>query len=180
MRLCWASSCVRCRGLDRVSPWCLELYHVSCRRTGALHYLSIWSGRPTRLYLRCVTRAFSCHFIELLFRGGPAARGELPNQRGSAGMEAVRLRCAWQSVQAGRSSREARLPGQQSASRHASALWACRLLAGDAGAAGRLRGTSTCALLATRRADRSYVRKRDGRTPDTASQERVQASQHCI
>ena len=89
--------------------------------------------------------------IGLLFRGGPAARGELPNQRGSAGMEAVRLRCAWQSVQAGRSSREARLPGQQSASRHASALWACRLLAGDAGAAGRLRGTgSTCALLATR------------------------------
>ena len=32
--------------------------------------------------------------IGLLFRGGPAARGELPNQRGSAGMEAVRLCCA--------------------------------------------------------------------------------------
>ena len=36
------------------------------------------------------------------------------------------------------------MPGQQSASRHASALWACKLLAGGAGAAGRLRGTDLC------------------------------------
>jgi hypothetical protein len=97
----------------------------------------------------------SCHCIMVLNRGGPAARGELSKQRGSAGREGglALVRCAEQSVQVGRSSREARLPGQQSASGHASALWACKLLAGDAGAAGRLRGTgSTCALLATIRA----------------------------
>ena len=119
----------------------LELYHAGAQA----HCITVLFDRVDRRgsICDCVTRAFSCHFIGLLFRGGPAARGELPNQRGSAGMEALRLRCAQQSVQAGRSSREARLPGQQSASRHACALWACRLLAGDAGAAARLRGTST-------------------------------------
>ena len=88
----------------------------------------------------------SCHNIGVSYRGGPAAHGELSKQRGSAGREGglALVRCAEQSVQAGRSSQEGRLPGQQSASRHASALWACKLLAGGAGAAGRLRGTDLC------------------------------------
>ena len=88
-------SCVRYRERDGVGPW---VGVVSCRRIGALHYLCIRSGRETRLNLRCRTRAFSCHFIGVLHRGGPAARGELSKQRGSAGREALRL-CAAQSSQ---------------------------------------------------------------------------------
>ena len=66
--------------------------------------------------------------------------------RGSAGREALRLCCAAQAEQIGRSSREARLLGQLSASRHASALHASALLADTAGAAGRLRGTESTLL----------------------------------
>ena len=125
-------SCVRYRERDGVGPW---VGVVSCRRIGALHYLCIRSGRETRSNLRCRTRAFSCHFIGVLYRGGPAARGELSKQRGSAGREALRL-CAAQSSQcrqAARAGRPACLgssqhQGMRARCGHASCLRAMRAL----------------------------------------------------
>ena len=110
-----------------------------------LHGLIPWIcvGRDANA-MHSLSAHYIARYIRVFYRGGPAALGELLSQRGSAGRKAVRSCCAAQPEQAGRSSRKARLPGQLSASGHASALWACKLLASDAGAAGRLRGTDLC------------------------------------
>ena len=69
----------------------LELYHAGAEA----HCITLFSFRSADAAVSVVRDTnISCHYIGVLYRCGPAALGELPIQGGSAGMEAVRFRCA--------------------------------------------------------------------------------------